>query len=357
LLLLTKISLYQFKNYNQLDFDFNKSIVCITGKNGIGKTNILDAIYYLCFTKSYFHAQENQVQMHDTLGMKIEGLFQKLNNDFLVKCVVRENGKKEISTNGILYTQFSKHMGKFPSVMIAPDDTVLITGSSEHRRKYIDTMLCQVDNAYLESLIFYNKILLQRNAVLKNQFYTPIDYNLLDVYNNRLHEYGTIVFNLRKKYSLILNNGIKEIYKYITDDSEDVHMEYVSSVEGHTLISILQSSMSKDVASMRTTEGIHKDDFIFTIKKKLMKTEASQGQRKSFLFALKLAQHQFLKQLLGIAPILLLDDVFEKLDSQRTEKLLDFITKSGNQCFITDTDEKRVLEGFKIADDVQLIKL
>ncbi len=356
---LQHIDLYQYKNHSKTTLEFTKNILCITGKNGIGKTNLLDAIYYLCFTKSYFHSQDIQVQMHNTLGMKVEGVFEKSNGTYAVKCILRETGKKEIYCDNELYQQFSKHIGKFPAVMIAPDDIELISGTSELRRRFLDTMLCQIDENYLQYLAKYNKVLLQRNSFLKQHtIHEPIDIKLLDIYNQQLHDFATYIHDVRSSYCVALNKEFIAIYNAICNNTkESVVLQYQSSLTDTSMHTLLSKNFEKDRITQRTNGGIHKDELAIFIKHNIAKTEASQGQRKSILYALKLAQHCLLEKYLKCTPLLLLDDIFEKLDSERIKNLIKYISTIKVQLFITDTNAQQLLAAFLNTEDIQQIEL
>lgn len=340
------ISLVQFKNYAQRRFTFEKDIVCLSGENGSGKTSVLDAIYFLCFTKSYFTHNDSFLIQHGAAGMRVQGVFET-QQAHEVCCVIRENGKKEFSMDGELYAQFSKHIGKFPVVMIAPDDTELITEGSELRRRFLDMILSQLNSDYLNHLIQYNKVLQQRNALLKHLAQTPSsDASLLDVYDQLLDKHGSEVFRYRQQVCGILAEKTNTMYKLLSQEKERVGCDYKSALAKHSLLDLLQQNRSRDILMQRTLEGIHKDDLVFTMNSMPLKQVASQGQRKSFLFGLKIAQYELLAEGLGIKPILLLDDIFEKLDEERSRRLVEFVCQQHGQVFITDTHHERIEQAF-----------
>ena len=341
---LNHISLLQFKNYLNQSLDFNERIVGISGKNGIGKTNLLDAIYYLCFTKGYFSKSDLQNVQHGRMGFRIAGDFNLNGEEAQAICILRENAKKEFLLNGVPYEKFSDHIGKFPAVFIAPDDVHIITEGSEERRRFLDALISQLDNEYLVRLIEYNKVLQQRNSLLKSfAERRSVDQSLLDVINLQLVNPGEYIFNYRKEFLTELIPLIKEFYKQISREEYEVELRYDTLLFDGKFSHLLERSQEKDLALQRTTVGIHKDDLVITINENAFKTLASQGQRKSLLFAFKLAEFTSLKNHKGFSPLLLLDDVFEKLDEKRMHNLLDFVCcENDGQIFLTDTHSDRL---------------
>lgn len=342
---LQSISLFQFKNYFHQRFDFSARIVGICGRNGQGKTNLLDAVHYLCFTKSYFTRQDSLSTQHGYKGFRLEGQFDYNHQPEKAVCVLRETGKKEFGVNDVLYTRFSQHIGRYPCVVIAPDDVQLIIGGSEERRKFIDTLLSQLDAVYLQNLIQYTKILQQRNSFLRsyNDGFGSRDLSVLDVLDSQLVKAGTVVFEKRKDFLLQFLPSVKSGYNDIARNYEPISLVYESELLGSDFEKLLQAGRQKDLVIQRTTTGPHRDDLLFNMGEQPFKTIASQGQRKSLLFALKLAEMEVLKREKGIAPILLLDDVFEKLDEERISNLLQSVCNdSDSQIFITDTNCTRL---------------
>src|SRR5688572_18789115 len=343
-LYLRSISLYQFKNYFHQEFRFTERIVGICGRNGVGKTNLLDAIHYLCFTKSYFTRQDqlNICKGHE--GFRLQGSFTLNDKDEKAVCILRETGRKEFSVNDELYTRFSKHIGRYPCVIIAPDDVQLIIGGSEDRRKFIDTLLSQFDHDYLQSLINYTKILQQRNSFLRafSEGFGKDD-SVLDVLDEQLFKEGKIIFEKRREFLLKFLPIVKLLYNDICQRYEDISLIYESEMHHIDLKELLQHNRQKDLALQRTSGGIHRDDLIFHLAGQPFKTIASQGQRKSLLFALKLAEMEILKEEKRLSPLLLLDDVFEKLDEERISNLLMKVcADEETQIFITDTNCTRL---------------
>lgn len=331
--------------------------------NGKGKTNLLDAINYLCFTKSYF-SKADALNIHfGDEGFRLEGELDNENkggNSQKIVCIYRATQKKEFYLNDIAYEKFSHHIGKFPCVIIAPDDIGMITGGSEERRKFIDTLLSQLDTEYLQQLIIYNKVLAQRNSFLKNEAQkSRFDFALLETFDQQLIVPGNYVHQVRKKFSLELFLLIQQFYKSISGNNEVVSIEYNSMLNGNSFEELLIASRQKDRLTQRTNVGIHKDDLVFLLHENIFKAIASQGQRKSLLFACKLAEFEILKKEKKFPPILLLDDVFEKLDEQRIENLLKYVCKENSgQVFITDTHAERLQVSLsQFGNVVQLIEL
>jgi recF protein len=359
MLRLQKISLYQFKNYLQKDFVFDKNIIAIAGANGTGKTNLLDAVYFLCFTKSYFN-RDAQVVQHNRQGLRVEGLFVKGHSPQTLTAIIRENNKKEFLVNEEEYKKFSEHIGKFPCVMVAPDDISLINNSSDERRKFVDTILSQINTAYLQHLIAYNKLLLQRNSLLKQaQEQHAMDEVLFETLNEQLAARGDFIFNERNKFVADFFPLAEGAYNEIAQKDDNIGIAYESHLLHTPFRQLLKANRQRDIAAQRTTAGIHKDDIVFLMNGQPFKTVASQGQKKSLLFALKLAEFSILKRSKGFSPILLLDDIFEKLDNERMQQLLNKVcVQEHAQVFITDTHESRLQESLsQLPVDFQIINL
>jgi DNA replication and repair protein RecF len=357
---LQSISLLQFKNYTNRSFDFKERIIGICGNNGVGKTNLLDAIHYLCFTRSYFsRADGNNVQQGKN-GFRLEGHFTLQDKPEKATCILRETGKKEFAVNDQAYDKFSHHIGRYPCVVIAPDDAILITGGSEERRKFFDSLLSQLDSNYLQHLITYTKVLQQRNSLLKSFADTPAkDFSLLEVLEEQLIKPGEYIFDKRKEFFVSFLPQVKHLYSEIAMQPEDVTLLYESQLLQSSFAALLQATRQKDCFAMRTTTGIHRDELEITLGNQLFRNIASQGQRKSLLFALKLAEMDVLKKEKGFSPLLLLDDVFEKLDENRISNLLQKVCVANEgQVFITDTNEQRLREHLDaLAVSYQLIEL
>ncbi|RFM25860.1 DNA replication/repair protein RecF [Deminuibacter soli] len=344
MLYLPHITVTQYRNYLYQQFQFPNRVTGISGPNGSGKTNLLDAIYYLCFTRSYFSRPDSQSVHHGMQGLRIEGLFEKNGETAKLVCILRENNKKEFYLNDSEYKKFSSHIGRYPCVMIAPDDTELITGGSEERRKMIDTLLAQLSAGYLQQLIDYNKILQQRNGLLKAAAeHRRLDEALLDILDEQLYAKGQDIYAERRKFAAEFIPLVEAQYQSIAGSNDGVTLNYDSQLNNQSFASLLQQNRQRDLYLQRTGAGIHKDDLVMKMGEQPFKSIASQGQRKSLLFALKLGEFITLKQHNGFAPLLLLDDVFEKLDAQRMHNLLHKVcTEEQGQVFITDTHHDRL---------------
>ncbi|UAY50913.1 DNA replication/repair protein RecF [Ferruginibacter albus] len=353
---LSKILITQFRNYSFSSFDFKERIIGICGLNGKGKTNLLDVIYYLCFTKSFFSKTNTLNIQFGTDGFRLEGYF----DPDKVVCIQRATGKKDLSLNDVPYEKYSQHIGKFPCVMIAPDDIELITGGSEERRRFVDTILSQLDANYLQQLIQYNKILQQRNSLLKlSAEQGKTDWELLDVLDKQLLAPGKYIHSKRKEHTERLIPLVQQFYKSIAANDETVLLQYESKLNNNNLELLLAQYRDRDLLSQRSNVGIHKDDINIFLNDQSFKNIASQGQRKSLLFALKLAEFEILKTAKGFAPLLLLDDVFEKLDDVRMQNLLHWVCKENTgQVFITDTHRERLELAFvSLHTPYQIIQL
>lgn len=343
MLSVNSISLVQFKNYGSKTFDFPNRITGICGLNGIGKTNLLDAIYYLCFTRSYFARTDSQNVQHRTAGFRLDGRFDLNGEELQTVCVIRETGKKEFSVNTEMYDRFSAHIGRFPCVVIAPDDVHIITDASEERRRFLDALLSQQDAVYLRTLIDYTRVLQQRNSYLRSLTDRRADHNLLDTYDMQLADSGTTIFNFRQRFLENFIPRILHLYEGIAGKAEGLSITYKSQLIHDELNALLRSGREKDIILQRTSAGIHRDDLELVMNSQPFKSIASQGQRKSLLFALKLAEFDSLRETKGFAPILLLDDVFEKLDADRMHNLLAKVcTETDAQIIVTDTHAERI---------------
>jgi DNA replication and repair protein RecF len=340
---LQKLSLVNFKNIESQSFDFQEKINCFVGDNGVGKTNILDAIYYLSFAKSYFNAVAVQNIKHGEAFFMVEGDYFFNDRNEKIVCSLKRGQKKVLKRNGKSYEKFSEHIGQLPLVIISPADRDLVTEGSETRRKFIDGVISQQNKGYLKDLISYNKVLSQRNALLKyfaaNRTFDALN---LSVYDEQLAEFGARIYDVRKAFLAIFIPIFNEKYQIISGDKEHVNLIYKSQLEDFSMLDLLQKSLEKDKIIQYTTSGIHKDDLSFEIGAYPIKKFGSQGQQKSYLIALKLAQFQFIKEQSKVTPILLLDDIFDKLDESRVSQIIDLVNNDEfGQIFITDTHYDR----------------
>jgi DNA replication and repair protein RecF len=338
------ITLTQFRNYLQEDFRFHTRLVAFCGNNGIGKTNLLDAIYYLCFTKSYFGRSDQLSARTGFQGFRIEGRFSKNERQHPVVCIYRETGKKELMVDNETCSRFSSHIGNFPAVIIAPDDISLITGPGNERRRFLDTLLSQLMPGYIDQLIRYNKVLLERNSLLKKMAEGSIrDFALLDILDGQLAGHGDHIYAKRQAFMFSFFEDVQAFYGGIAGEKEKIVLQYKSHLHSGSHLQLLKSGRERDLASQRTNTGVHRDDIDFYMDDQAFRSIASQGQRKSLLFALKLAEFAALKKAKGYSPILLLDDIFEKLDEGRMMNLLKWVyTENDGQVFITDTHCERI---------------
>jgi DNA replication and repair protein RecF len=342
-MILKSLSLLNYKNFDSKTFSINEKINCIVGNNGIGKTNVLDAIYHLSFGKSYFNPVATQNIKHDADFFVVNGDYLKHDKPEKVIVSLKRGQKKIIKRNGKDYEKFSEHIGFLPLVIISPADRDPTAEGSDTRRKFVDSVISQSDKTYLIDLINYNKILAQRNALLK---YFALNHTFnadtLEIYNNQLTDYGSKIFKKREAFLKEFIPIFQSRYKAISNDNEVVNLVYQSDLFENTLDLLLKNCINKDKALQFTSMGIHKDDLHFNIEEHPIKKFGSQGQQKSFLIALKLAQFDFIKNQSGDNPILLLDDIFDKLDEQRVSQIIKLVDNENfGQIFISDTHADR----------------
>ncbi|WP_029286381.1 DNA replication/repair protein RecF [Pedobacter sp. R20-19] len=357
---LKNITLLNFKNYCDADLQFSDTVNVFTGNNGSGKTNMLDAIHYLCLCKSYFNPIDGQqIKTGEDLFM-IQGDFDRNEKNDKITCGVKRNQKKQFKRNKKEYEKLADHIGLFPVVMVSPYDVNLIMEGSEERRKFIDNVISQTDSHYLDQLIAYNRILLNRNAFLKQIALTrKYDPTLLEILDEQLVIAGNKIFATRKAFMDEFIPLFNAYYLYLTENKETVALNYQSQLLDMPFDELLRKSVEKDRVLERTTTGIHKDELAFVITDMPLKKFGSQGQQKSFLIALKLAQYAYLAKNKGFKPLLLLDDIFDKLDDHRVQKLMQMVSHHDfGQIFITDTGKERVKSVFeKIEVDVTLFEV
>ena len=340
---LNTLSLVNYKNFESQVFDFDSKINCFVGANGIGKTNALDAIYHLAFGKSYFNPVALQNIKHGEEFFVIDGSFTKNERKEKIVVSLKRGQKKVIKRNGKAYEKFSEHIGFIPLVIISPADRNLIIEGSDTRRKFIDSVISQSDKSYLSTLISYNKVLSQRNALLTYfALNSTFNSDTLAVYNEQMTGYGNEIFKKRDEFLKIFIPIFLQRYNAISLSKESINLKYKSDLFQNDLNELLDQNLNKDKALQYTSVGIHKDDLIFLIDGFPIKKFGSQGQQKSFLIALKLAQFDFIKQQSGVSPILLLDDIFDKLDENRVSQIISLVDDDHfGQIFISDTHADR----------------
>ncbi|MXV38333.1 DNA replication and repair protein RecF [Flavobacteriaceae bacterium Ap0902] len=356
---LDRIHLVNFKNFQDQTFDFSPKINAFVGNNGVGKTNVLDAVYYLSIFKSYFHHSDKNNIKFDEDYFFLEGWFQKEEQEEHIQCGFQIGQKKSVKRNQKSYDRISDHIGKFPVVIISPYDRDLIAEGSDVRRKFLDSIISQANATYLKKLIRYNKVLQQRNSLLKyfaaNRVFDALQ---LEVFDNEILSLGAYIFEERDKFIQEFHPVFQYYYNAISTGREEVGVLYASDLK-YNQKNYLTDSLDRDKLLQYTTAGIHKDDLDFIINQNKIKKFGSQGQQKSFLIALKLAQLDFIKNHLNITPILLLDDIFDKLDESRVEQLIKLVNDADfGQIFISDTHPERTEELLKrVNEDYKLFKL
>ncbi len=345
---LNNLSILNFKNYNEAGLSFSPRINCFTGYNGSGKTNLLDAIYYLSFCKSFTNPVDSQNILHDKGFFIIQGNYKRNGIDEEIYCSMKRSHRKVFKRNKKEYRRLADHVGLYPLVLITPSDSSLILGGSDERRKFTDGVLAQYDKEYLANLIDYNKALQQRNALLKsfaekNYF----DSASLDIWSEQLIKQGTEIHRARKHLFGDFLPIFQEYYNFLTNKNEEVSINYDSQLNDAGMAQLLTGSLQKDRMLQHSTSGIHKDDLLFYIDGMPAKKFGSQGQQKSFLIALKLAQFEFTRKVKGYQPILIFDDIFDKLDDLRVKQLMKLVSgEKFGQIFVTDTSSERLKDVF-----------
>ena len=339
--ILEKIVISDFRNIILQELEFSPNVNCVSGNNGEGKTNLLDAIYYLSMTKSAFALSDKFNFRHGTEEFSLSGLYRMengLSSRFSVK--MTSKGEKKMKRDEKQYGKVSEHIGVLPVVMVSPSDISMVSESGEERRRFVNAVLSQMDREYMTSLQQYNRLLLQRNKMLKEQ---DVDRGLLEVIDMRMSAFAEPVFQARKKFVEELTPIVQEYYKALSGDSEQVSIEYDSELSKASLEQLLSASYDKDRVLKYTSAGIQRDDFLFKMNGHPIRRYGSQGQQKSFLVSLKFAQYELMKKNYGFAPVLLLDDVFDKLDLSRISNLLEMVASNDfGQIFITDSNKVRM---------------
>ena len=341
---LKSLSLVNFKNYEQVDIQLSEKINCFVGENGVGKTNILDAVHYLSLCKSNLNPVDSQNVRYDQEFCVVQGIFDRLGKDENIYCGIRKQKKKQFKRNQKEYQKLSEHIGLIPLVMISPADSVLINGGSDERRKFMNGVIAQYSRIYLDNLIHYNRALAHRNRLLKD-FSLSRSFNLemLEGWDEQLIRYGEPIYEERRRFVEELLPVFSSFYEHISGNREKVTLAYQAQLKDISFRDGLKQSIEKDRIIQYTTFGTHKDDLEMSLGEHSLKKCGSQGQQKTFLVALKLAEFEFIRKLTEIPPILLLDDIFDKFDANRVKQIISLVAENHfGQIFITDTNELRL---------------
>ena len=342
---LKRLTAINFKSIGQVDVEFDVKINCFVGNNGQGKTNLLDAIYYLSMCKSSISSTDIQVIRHGQDFFVLQGYYSRQGVDESIYCGLKQGEAKVFKRNGKTYERLADHIGLLPVVVVSPTDNELVEGSGEERRKYMNGVISQIDRVYLDELLRYNRLLAQRNSLLKSYSRTPFSYDLLEAIDVQLAEYASVIHSKRKAFAEQLIGILKEYYIKVSGGQENVSLSYRSHLNDTPAETLFRDSIEKDRVLQFTSVGIHRDDLTLLINGYPIRNEGSQGQQKTYLIALKLAQFDFISRIAGIKPLLLLDDIFDKLDTSRVHRLIDMVANDGfGQIFITDTSKNRLEE-------------
>lgn len=341
-MILNRISIINFKNIETANLALSPKINCLIGHNGAGKTNFLDAVFYLSFCKSAFGTRDSMVLTHDKDFFVVEGDYETADGgNENIYCGMKRGQKKHFKRNKKEYRRLSQHLGLIPLIFVSPSDSILIEGFSEERRRLMDVVISQYDHNYIDALTNYNKALQQRNALLKQE--DEPDAALLDLWEQQMADYGETVFHGREAFINELVPEFQSIYRQVSGGNEEVSLRYVSHAQRGPLIDVIRRDRNKDRAVGYSLHGVHRDDLEMLIDGYPMKIEGSQGQTKTFSLALKLAQFNFLKRASHTTPLLLLDDIFDKLDARRVEQIVHLVAGDGyGQIFITDTNRENL---------------
>lgn len=338
-MILNRLTIVNYKNIPSADLQFSSNVNCFLGNNGMGKTNLLDAIYYLSFCKSFTNIADSQNIRHNEDFFMLQGLYDLNGDTEELYCGIKRRQKKQFKRNKKEYDKLSDHIGFIPLVLISPADTILLQGLSEERRKFMDVVISQSDKNYLEALIRYNKALQQRNSLLKQE-HLPTE-EMFEIWEEQMVVPATTIYQKRKAFLQEFMPVFQEFYRFISLENETVDMLYESDLDKGDLRQLLKESRTRDTILGHTTRGIHRDDLLMNLGEFPMKRIGSQGQNKTFLIALKLAQFVFLEKNGHTTPILLLDDIFDKLDANRVEQIIKLVSgERFGQIFITDTNRK-----------------
>jgi DNA replication and repair protein RecF len=348
---LLHLSLLQFRNHREAELDLGPQVNCLTGPNGTGKTNLLDAVHYLSMCKSYFEPKDMHNVLHGEEWFMLKGTMDAADGADSLSCAVRKGHRKSFTRNHKEYGRLADHVGRYPAVMITPYDSVLVLEGSEVRRRFLDGLIAQFDREYLEHLLRYNRALAQRNLLLK-QADAPLPRSMAEPWDEQLIIHGEAVHAVRRTFMAALAPLLQRHYAGITSGPEEVALEYHSALADGGMRDILDRQWQRDLQAQYTTGGIHKDDLLFGIDGRPLRKFGSQGQQKTFLIALKLAQFDLTAQRTGTKPLLLLDDIFDKIDPLRMRHLLEMLGGGRfGQVIITDTDAERLhkaLDGLEL---------
>jgi len=341
---LRRLVLSNFKNYNEADLEFSPRINCFVGDNGVGKTNILDAIHYLSLTKSYFTNVDSVNIRHGQDYFIVKGYFEKDSEDVEVYCGFQKDKRKVFKKDGKEYSRLADHIGRFPVVMISPYDSIIITDGSEERRKFMNNVISQYDRNYLNDVIKYNKALKTRNRLLKEMVSgSRFDREVLSVWEDQMTGPADNIHSARKMFVNQLIPVFQKYYTHISANREQVDLTYKSQLGDASFAELLKESAEKDMALQYTTAGIHRDDMVLGMDGYPIREQGSQGQQKSYLVALKLAKYDYILSMGGTSPVLLMDDIFDKFDENRVAQIIKLVSeKSFGQIFITDTHQDRM---------------
>ena len=357
-MILKRISILNYKNLEQVELSFSPKLNCFFGQNGMGKTNLLDAVYFLSFCKSAGNPIDSQNICHDADFFVIQGFYEAADGTpEEIYCGMKRRQKKQFKRNKKEYTRLSDHIGFLPLVMVSPADSELIAGGSDERRRFMDVVISQYDKEYLDALIRYNKALVQRNTLLKSE--QPVEEELFLVWEEMMAQAGEIVFRKREAFIEEFIPIFQSFYSFISQDREKVGLSYDSHARDASLLEVLKESRARDQIMGYSLRGVHKDELNMLLGDFPIKREGSQGQNKTYLVALKLAQFDFLKRTGTTVPLLLLDDIFDKLDASRVEQIIKLVAgDSFGQIFITDTNREhldRILH--KVGSDYKMFRV
>ena len=357
-MILNRITILNYKNLEQVELYLSPKLNCLFGRNGMGKTNLLDALYFLSFCKSAGNPVDSQNIRHEADFFMIQGFYEEENGELEeIYCGMKRRQKKQFKRNKKEYSRLADHIGFIPLVMVSPADQELILGGSEERRRFMDVVISQFDKAYLEALIRYNKALAQRNVLLKSDL--PVDEELFSVWEEMMAQAGEVVFAKREAFIREFTPIFQDFYAYISQEHEAVTLTYESHARDTSLYEVIRQSRQRDQIMGFSLKGIHKDELVMQLGGYPLRREGSQGQNKTYLVALKLAQFDFLKRMGRTTPLLLLDDIFDKLDAHRVEQIVKLVAgKRFGQIFISDTNREHldaILQ--KVESDYRIFKV